>query len=135
MADVSTASNSAAAVNKSLDAAAKTAVLTVDDSALMRICNPKALASFMCALTSYFDQVPGSYTLTRLFITYLQDEFLTGNTTATFPTVHNKYSIGNAVSIDIFVPSLQQESQAVARLLHGMRRLLYTCTCRYIRYM
>ena len=46
-ADVPTASNSAAAVNKSLDAAAKTAVLTVDDSALMRSCNPKALASLV----------------------------------------------------------------------------------------
>ena len=67
----------------------------------------------MRALTSYFDQVLGSYTLTRLFITYLWDEFLTSNTMATFPTVHNKYSIGSAVSIDIFVPSLQQESQAL----------------------
>jgi hypothetical protein len=73
--------------------------------------------------------VPGSYTLTRLFVTYLWDEFLTGNTTATFPTVHNKYSIGNAVSIDIFVPSLQQESQALAWLLHSKYRLLVEDQC------
>jgi hypothetical protein len=51
-ADVPTASNLVVVVNKSLDAAAKTAVLTVDDSALMWSCNPKALASFMRALTS-----------------------------------------------------------------------------------
>ena len=59
--------------------------LVLNSSALMATCNPKVLVSLVRGLNSYFDQHPGSYTLTRVFMNYINTEFLSNNMQIVFP--------------------------------------------------
>ena len=64
--------------------------LVLNSSALMATCNPKVLIPLVRGLNSYFDQHPGSYTLTRIFMNYKMQFGRAG--------LHFKYKKGGQVS-------------------------------------
>eukprot|EP01052_Picozoa_sp_SAG31_P079239 SAG31_NODE_38862_length_292_cov_2.766839_1_plen_87_part_10 len=51
----------------------------------MGACNPKTLVGFMKALNAYFDQLAGSYPLMRIFVTYINSDFLANNMSVAYP--------------------------------------------------
>ena len=72
----------------------KSPKLVLNLSALMSNCNPKVLIGFTRALTTYFDQLPGSYSLIRIFVAYINTEFLSNNMSIAFPMNSNGYCLG-----------------------------------------
>ena len=92
--------------------------LTLNTSALMATCNPKVLISMVRGLNSYFDQHPGSYTLTRVFMNYINTEFLSNNMQIVFPMDSNAYQLGgNPEFSELFSRYLEQESHSLARIM------------------
>jgi hypothetical protein len=98
------------------DPSAKKAKLTLNLSALLGACNPRCLPDLMRAFTSFCDQLPGSYSLTRCILSYISTEFLTGNTTASFPQARNKYSL-DLPDTTVLSAFIDQESRSLARIL------------------
>eukprot|EP01052_Picozoa_sp_SAG31_P012575 SAG31_NODE_739_length_12444_cov_14.976831_1_plen_411_part_10 len=88
--DVSSAP-SVAAVAASDDRILKKPVLVLNLDALKGTPSPKTLIAFMKLCVNYFDQNPGSFTLLRITMQWIFDEYNAGNTTITVPTVGNEY--------------------------------------------
>eukprot|EP01052_Picozoa_sp_SAG31_P029048 SAG31_NODE_2857_length_4991_cov_51.196443_1_plen_153_part_00 len=86
-----------------------TGKLVINITAVMGNCNPKVLIDIMKAFTSYFDQNPGSYSITRALLIYIHAEFLSNNVTIAFPMQSNDYSLGdNAGFKALMAPYLER---------------------------
>eukprot|EP01052_Picozoa_sp_SAG31_P006792 SAG31_NODE_316_length_17841_cov_33.716154_12_plen_561_part_00 len=84
----------------------------------MGACNPKTLVGFMKALNAYFDQLAGSYPLMRIFLTYINSDFLANNMSVAFPMALNQYSPNLDTSFQqLFSKFIEIESRSMARVL------------------